>query len=73
MLNPRNWLKIELKVEKIRAHHIGQIKPAPMPAAIAIMIRGKSPILLNIDWRGVAEVSVMVFCLWVLNGFVWQK
>ena len=44
MANPRNWLNMPFIVRKILTAHAGAIMPAPIPSAIAIRIRPKSPI-----------------------------
>ena len=47
MQKDKNWQNVALKVIKILPNHSGKTYPAPIPAKMAIIIRGKSPILLN--------------------------
>jgi hypothetical protein len=44
IINPRNSLKIELKVINVRANQSGNKYPAPIPRMIAIMMRANNPI-----------------------------
>ena len=42
--NDKNWLNSPLNVTKMHAAHTGNTRPAPIPAAIATMMRGSNPI-----------------------------
>ena len=44
IVKPRNSLKIELKVMNMRDSHAGNTYPAPIPRAIAIIMRPSKPI-----------------------------
>jgi hypothetical protein len=44
MINPRKDENTPLNVTKMQASHSGKINPAPMPAAIAMMMRSSSGI-----------------------------
>jgi hypothetical protein len=62
MAKLRNCPKIELKVTKILTIHSGQIAPAPIPAAIAMIILPRSPIFILF-------IVVNKVVTW-LNGYV---
>ena len=50
MANPRNWLKIPLKVSMVLTIHGCAISPTPIPSAIAIRILPKRPIFSFFMW-----------------------
>ena len=45
--NDRNCPNVALNVMKMRPNHSGNTNPAPIPAKIAMMMRGKSPMRLK--------------------------
>ena len=62
MANPRNWLKIPLKVSMVLTIHGWAISPTPIPSAIAIRILPKRPIFSFFMWlTNLLSVKTIVF------------